>query len=154
MTVQTVRPGAAPITYDNGRRIGRLIYVLVLLGILGSCNMLDGIALVAKSSVIMGGAYYVFGDQRGWGLVALTLGALQLLTAVGVTTRKGRARWFGVAVLGLNVLAQMAFIPAYPFWSLLIVPIDAVGLWACVLTGDGRRRAAGRRSGRSGSPCR
>ena len=28
------------------------------------------------------------------------------------------ARWFAVAVLGLNAIDQMFFIPAYPFWSL------------------------------------
>jgi hypothetical protein len=44
------------------------------------------------------------------------------------------ARWFAVAVLGLNVIGQMLFTPAYPAWSLMIIAVDAValsGLCAC-----------------------
>jgi hypothetical protein len=130
MTTETVRPGAAPVAYEDGRHNGLLVYAAVLLGILGFANLLDGIAAVAKSSVFVGGARYVFGDQRAWGFVVLALGAVQILAAVGVATRNQLARWFGVAVLGLNVLAQIAFLPSYPFWSLLIIAIDIVGLWA------------------------
>jgi hypothetical protein len=36
------------------------------------------------------------------------------------------ARWFAVAVLGLNAIDQMFFLPAYPFWSLTIIAMDVV----------------------------
>jgi len=39
------------------------------------------------------------------------------------------ARWFGVAVLGLSAIDQMFFIPAYPFWSLMIIAVDVVALY-------------------------
>jgi len=29
----------------------------------------------------------------------------------------------------LNAISQMLFIPAYPFWSLLIIAVDIVALW-------------------------
>jgi hypothetical protein len=29
-----------------------------------------------------------------------------------------------VAVVGLNAIGQMFFIPAYPFWSLMIIAVD------------------------------
>ena len=38
------------------------------------------------------------------------------------------ARWFGIAVLGLNAIDQMFFIPADPFWSLTIIAMDVVAL--------------------------
>jgi hypothetical protein len=38
------------------------------------------------------------------------------------------ARWFAVAVVGLNALAQMFFIPAHPFWLLMIIAVDVVAL--------------------------
>ncbi len=46
------------------------------------------------------------------------------------------ARWFAVAVVGLNALAQMFFIPAYPFWSLLIIAVDVVALWGLCAYGS------------------
>jgi hypothetical protein len=62
--------------------------------------------------------------------VVLIIGALQLLAAGGVLGRNQVARWFGVAVLGINAIVQMFFIPSYPFWSLMIIAVDVVGLYA------------------------
>jgi len=102
----------------------------VLLGVLGVFNLLDGISAVAKSSFFVAGARFVVGDLRAWGWTVLILGALQLLAAFGVMAGNQFARWFGVAVLALNAIAQMAFIPSYPFWSLMIIAIDVVALYA------------------------
>ena len=32
-------------------------------------------------------------------------------------------------MVGLNAIGQMFFIPAYPFWSLMIIAVDVVALW-------------------------
>jgi len=42
-----------------------------------------------------------------------------------------------MAVLGLNAIDQMFFIPAYPFWSLTIIAVDVVAL--CGLCAYGSR---------------
>jgi hypothetical protein len=34
-----------------------------------------------------------------------------------------------VAVIALNAIDQMFFIPAYPFWSLLIIAMDVIALY-------------------------
>jgi hypothetical protein len=53
------------------------------------------------------------------------------------------ARWFGVAVLGLNVIDQMLFIPAYPFWSLMIIAVGVVALYGlCAYSSRANLRAA------------
>jgi hypothetical protein len=129
MSTQTARHGARP-TYGGDRSRGLLVFAAVLLGVLGLFNLLDGISAVAKSSFFIAGARFVVGDLRAWGWTVLILGALQLLAAFGVMARSQFARWFGVAVLALNAVAQMAFIPSYPFWSLLIIAVDVVALYA------------------------
>jgi hypothetical protein len=141
MTTHSVRPGADALTaHDEGGHGGLLIYAAVLVGILGLANLLDGIAAVARSSVFVGNARYVFGDLRAWGWVMLILGALQLVAVLGLLARNQLARWFVVAVLAVNVLAQIAFIPSHPFWSLLIVASDVVALWALCVSG-GKEKA-------------
>jgi hypothetical protein len=40
--------------------------------------------------------------------------------------------------LGLNAIDQMFFIPGYPFWSLTIIAMDVVALWACAPTAAAR----------------
>ncbi|MGH3277916.1 MAG: DUF7144 family membrane protein [Trebonia sp.] len=113
-----------------------VIFAAGLLAILGFFNLLDGIAAVARSSVYVANARYAVGDLRAWGWVILILGALQLLAAVGVSLGNQAARWFGVAVIGLNAIAQMFFLASYPFWSLLIIAGDVVALWGLCAYGS------------------
>lgn len=129
MTTQTARPGTTH-EYEEPHRRGMLIYAAVLLGVIGLFNLLDGVAAVANSSFFVAGTKYVVGDLRAWGIAVTVLGGLQVLAAVGVMAGNQIARWFGVAVLGINAVAQMFFIPSYPFWSLMILAVDVVGLYA------------------------
>jgi hypothetical protein len=113
-----------------------VVFAASLLGVAGTFNVIDGIAAVARSHVFIGGARYVIGDLRAWGWVVLIFGVLQLLAMLGVLTGNQAARWFGVAVIGLNAIAQMFAIPGYPFWSLMIVAVDVVALWGLCAYGS------------------
>ncbi len=129
MTSATLRPAGAAGRHAEGRCLGLVIFSAVLLAVIGFFNLLDGIAAIANSHIFVGNAHYVAGDLRAWGWVMTIFGAVQLLAALGVWAGNQLARWFAVAVVGLNALAQMFFIPAYPFWSLLIIAVDVVALW-------------------------
>ena len=113
-----------------------VVFAAVLLGMLGLFNIIDGIAAIARSSIFIGNAKYVFGDLRTWGWVALILGVLQILASLGVLAGNQVARWTGVALIGLNSIGQMMFIPAYPFWSLMIIAVDVVALWGLCAYGS------------------
>jgi hypothetical protein len=119
-----------------------VVFAASLLGVAGIFNLIDGIAAVARSHVFVANAHYVIGDLRTWGWVALILGVLQLLAMLGVLVGNQVARWFGVAVIGLNVIAQMFFIPAYPFWSLMIIAVDVVALYGLCAYGSRANLAA------------
>jgi hypothetical protein len=41
-----------------------------------------------------------------------------------------------MAVLGLSALDPMFFIPAYPFWSLMIIAVDVVALYGLCAYGS------------------
>ena len=84
----------------------------------------------------------MIGDLRAWGWVALILGALQVLAALGVLAGNQAARWFAVAVIGLNAIGQMFFIPAYPFWLLMTIAVDVVALWGLSAYGSRENAAA------------
>ena len=131
MTTHTMRPDTeARADLTGGRGRGPMIFAAVVLGVLGFFNLLDGIAAISKSRVFVGNALYVVGDLNSWGWVMAVLGGLQLLAAFGVMAGNQVARWFGVAVVALNAVGQMFFIAAYPFWSLMIIVVDVVALYA------------------------
>ena len=82
------------------------------------------------------GARYVIGDLRAWGWVVMILGVLQLAAMLGILAGNQIARWFGVAVIGVNAIAQMFFLPGYPLWSLMIFAVDVVALWGLCAYGS------------------
>ena len=133
----TTRPGAgASGGFAGGRGHGLIIFASALLAVLGFFNLLDGIAAIARSHVFIANAHYVFGSLRTWGWIVLILGILQLIAAAGVLTANQLARWFGVAVVGLNAIGQMFFLASYPFWSLVIIAVDVVALYALCAYGS------------------
>ena len=136
MTSATLKPAGAGGRHAEGRGYGLIIFASVLLLVIGFFNLLDGIAAIANSHVFIGNAHYVVGDLRAWGWTMTIFGALQLLAAAGLWTGNQLARWFAVAVVGLNAIGQMFFIPAYPFWSLLIIAVDIVALWGLCAYGS------------------
>ena len=120
----------------EGRGYGLVLFASVLLVIVGCFNLIYGIAAIANSHVFTANAHYVFGSLRTWGWITLIIGVLQLLAAAGVLAGNQAARWFGVAVLGLSAIDQMFFIPAYPFWSLMIIAVDVVALYGLCAYGS------------------
>ena len=126
----------------HGEGLWMVVFAAVLLVVVGFFNVIDGIAAIANSHIFIANAHYVIGDLRAWGWVALILGALQILAALGVIVGNQAARWFGVGVIGLNAVGQMFFIPAYPFWSLMIIAVDVVALWGLCAYGSRENVAA------------
>jgi hypothetical protein len=133
MTSATIRQAKSA---NRGDGYGMIVFAVVLLFTVGFFNLIDGIAAIANSHVFIANAHYVIGDLRAWGWVALILGALQVLAAIGILAGNQAARWFAVAVIGLNAIGQMLFIPAYPFWALMIIAVDIVALWGLCAYGS------------------
>jgi hypothetical protein len=138
MTSAAMRPAGSrgEVYGGEGRGYGLVLFAGVLLLVVGFWNMIYGIAAIANSHVFVANAHYVVGNLRAWGWVTLILAILQLLAGVGVMVGNQAARWFGVVVVGLNAINQMFFIPAYPFWSLMIIAADIVALWGLCAYGS------------------
>jgi hypothetical protein len=130
MTSETMRPASdAGAPQVAGRGFGLILFGSILLLVVGFFNMIYGIAAIANSHIFTAGTHYVIGDLRAWGWVTLVLAVLQLVAAGGILAGNQLARWFAVAVVGLNAIDQMFFIAAYPFWSLTIIAVDVVVLY-------------------------
>jgi len=131
---------SATMRRDRGARQGEgywmIVFAVALLVTVGFFNLIDGIAAIANSHVFIANAHYVVGDLRAWGWVVLILGTLQIIAAIAILAGSQAARWFAVVVIGLNAIGQMFFIPAYPFWSLVIIAVDIVALWGLCAYGS------------------
>ncbi len=143
MTSETIRPPKGAGGYQSeGRGLGMVMFASIVLAMVGFFNLIYGIAAIANSHVFVANAHYVFGGLRSWGWVTLIIAVLQLLAAAGVLVGNQLARWFGVAVIGLSAIDMMFFVPAYPFWALMIIAVDVVALWALCAYGSRRNLEA------------
>ncbi|HEX3311494.1 MAG TPA: hypothetical protein VHS32_35055 [Streptosporangiaceae bacterium] len=135
MTSAAMRP-ARGRSYAEGRGYGLVLFAGVLLLVSGFWNLIYGIAAIANSHVFVANAHYVFGNLRAWGWVTLIFAILLLIAGGGIMVGNQMARWFGVVVLGLNLIEQMFSIPSYPFWSLTIIALDVVALYGLCAYGS------------------
>ena len=120
---------------DQDRGYGWVVFAGVLLLLLGTMNVIEGIAAIGNAHFFTANAHYVFGDLKTWGWIVLCLGVLQLAVGLGVYVKNQFARWAGVAVLSANALAQLLMIPAYPFWSLALFTLDILAIYGLVAYG-------------------
>ena len=141
MTSTTMKPAGGGYKAE-GRGLGLVIFASAVLAMVGFFNVIYGIAAIANSHVFVANAHYVFGDLRAWGWVTLILAVLQLLAAAGILAGNQLARWFGVAVIALSAIDMMFFLPAYPFWALMIIAVDVVALWGLCAYGSRENVAA------------
>jgi len=120
---------------EDDRGYGWVVFSGVLLLLLGTMNVIEGIAAIGNAHFFTANAHYVFGDLKTWGWIVLCLGVLQLAVGLGVYVKNQFARWAGVAVLSANALAQLLMIPAYPFWSLALFTLDILAIYGLVAYG-------------------
>ena len=143
MTSATIRPDSgASGRRAEGRGLGLIVFAFILLFVDGFFNMLYGIAAIANSHVFTANAHSVIGNLRAWGWITLIIAILQLAAGAGVMAGNQLARWFAVAVVGLSAIDMMFFVPAYPFWALIIIAIDVIALYGLCAYGS-RENLAG-----------
>jgi hypothetical protein len=122
--------GSERTTYtEQERGSGWITFAGVVIVVVSVLNMIDGIAAISKSSFFVADARYVISDLNTWGWIVLGLGVIQMIVAFGIWAGNQLARWTGIVIVSLNAIAQLLFIPAYPFWSLSIFTLDLLVLY-------------------------
>ncbi len=139
MSVQATPQARASAGYgdyaDDDRGYGWVSFSGVLLLMLGTLNVIEGIAAIGNAHFFATNTHYIAGDLKTWGWIVLCIGVLQLVVGLGVFVKNQFARWAGVVVLAANAIAQMLMIPAYPFWSLALFTLDILAIYGLVAYG-------------------
>ena len=103
----------------------------VLLLVIGSMDILQGLAAIANDDLYGSGTDYLYDFNSGtWGWIHLVLGVLSIAVAVGILLRKGWGQVTGILVAGLGMLTNFAALPHYPFWALVLIAFYALVIWS------------------------
>ena len=94
-------------------------------GLVGLVALYDqGFYLVSTSQLVVDVGY------TAWGWLHLAFGAVALATGVALLAARTWARWVGIGVAALSALVNMVYLPAYPLWSLVVITLDVVIIYA------------------------
>jgi hypothetical protein len=114
---------------------GWITFAGVMIVISAILNVIDGIAAISKSSFFIGNAKYILSDLKTWGWIVLLIGVVELFVAFGIWAGSNVARWTGIVIVSVNAIAQLMFLPAYPFWALAIFTLDILVLYGLAAYG-------------------
>jgi len=110
---------------------GVLAFAGAMLATAGLFQVLAGISALAKDDVWVVGQEYVYAfDLTTWGWIHLVIGVAAV--AVGVCLLLGQA-WAvvtGAALAVIGVVASFAWMPYYPWWSVVILVFNVLVMWA------------------------
>ncbi len=122
-------------TYAPERGAGWLTFAGIMIIILGTLNVIWGIAAIDQSKFFVGQTELVFDDLKTWGWIILVVGVLQIAAGFGIFAGNQIARWFGIAVASVNLVATLTSVNAYPFWALVIIGIDILVIYGLAAYG-------------------
>lgn len=115
--------------------IGFAGIILILNGIFSAVQGV--VALVGPEAyyVVTDGSLFLF-DITGWGWWNLIIGLLLAFAGVALFVGATWARVVAVIVAVLSAIGQLLLIPAQPWWSLIVIAIDILVIYA--VTAHGR----------------
>jgi hypothetical protein len=123
--------------------VGWLAFAGIMMILVGSFQAIDGLIALFKDDlyVVRPSGLVVNVDYTVWGWVHLLLGIL--LAAAGAAVFSGRiwGRTIGVFAAMVSAIVNFAFIPAYPVWSLLIITVDVLVIYALIAHGGELRES-------------
>ncbi|WP_163551290.1 DUF7144 family membrane protein [Candidatus Frankia alpina] len=113
---------------------GWLTFAAVIMFIVGFHNLIYGIAALRDYTVVVnnlnGGANVLYADTNFWGALWIAIGIVEMALAYGIYIRNDYARWAGIAIAAINAIGQLAFVAAFPVWSVIIIVIDILVIYA------------------------
>jgi hypothetical protein len=103
----------------------------VILAMVGLFQFLQGLSAALEDKVYLTSPDYVYSiDLTGWGWLHMILGAIAVAVGVAVLYGQTWARVAGIVIAVLSAVANFAFLPYYPFWSMMVIAIDILAVWA------------------------
>lgn len=122
--------------------VGWVGFAAIMLIINGAFSALQGVVALIGSNT-----YYVptraglfLFDITGWGWWNLIIGVLLVLTGIALFSGAAWSRVVAIILVALSALGQLFLVPAQPWWSVIVIAIDILVIYA--ITAYGREMAA------------
>jgi hypothetical protein len=117
--------------------VGMVVFAGVMLLMLGTFQVIEGIVALVRDEyyLVTRNGLALTIDYTAWGWIHLIIGIIAALTGIGIFLGQMWARVVGIGIAGLSALANIAFLPAYPVWSTIIIAFDVLVIYALAMHG-------------------
>ncbi len=103
----------------------------VILVVVAVFQILEGITAIANDTIFVRGLNYTWQfNVTTWGWIHLIIGLVALGTGIGIVMGQTWGFIVGVLIAGVSTLSNFMFLPYYPFWSLAVIALDVLVIWA------------------------
>jgi hypothetical protein len=120
----------------SGWAVGFIMFAGIMMIMVGVFEALQGLVGIFENEFFVPTRKYLFQfDATTWGWTHLLLGLLVAFAGYGLLSGKTWARTVAIFLAVLSAIANFAFIPYYPFWSLTIITLDIFVIWALAAHG-------------------
>ncbi len=113
---------------------GWAAFAATMVLIVGVFNVIYGLAAIVDDDYLTG--ELLFGDVSLWGWIHLILGVLQVVTATMIYAGNDFGAVLGIMFAGFSAIAALLSIGAYPVWSVIILVLDGLIIYALTVYGD------------------
>lgn len=109
----------------------------VMLVLLGFYQAMEGLVAVLNPGyyAVRSGRLAVPVNYTAWGWTHLVLGVVAVLAGIGLFLGNLAARIAAVVIAGISALVNLVFAAAYPGWSVVVIAVDVVVIWAVTMHG-------------------
>jgi hypothetical protein len=127
----------------SGWAVGFILFAALMMIMSGTFQAFAGLVALFQNEFYVATRNYLFQfDATSWGWIHLLVGLVVVLAGFAVMAGRIWGRVVGITLALVSALANFAFIPYYPFWSLTVIALDIFVIWA--LAAHGRDVAADR----------
>src|SRR5215203_7505928 len=124
----------------SGAAVGFILFAAIMMIMAGVFQAIQGLVAIFENEFYVPTRNYLFQfDATTWGWTHLILGLLVAFAGWGLLSGRTWARAVAITLAVLSAIANFAFIPYYPFWSLLLIALDIFVIWALAAHGGGMR---------------
>ena len=116
--------------------VGWIVFASMMMIISGIFSIIWGIVALARDQVfVVAGRNVINLDYTAWGWIHLILGIIVLLAGIYLLKGGLVASVITIVVAMLSAIGNLLVISAYPIWSVIVIAVDVLVIYAVTVHG-------------------
>jgi hypothetical protein len=117
--------------------VGWIVFASMMMLLVGTFQLFAGFVALFNSD------YYLVRERKllvdmdftAWGWTHLVIGAVAVVAGIALLAGQLWARVVGIAMALVSSLVNLAFLSAYPVWSIVVIYVDVLVIYAIAVHG-------------------